>query len=59
LPAPAGGRAHQSDGATLALLSTIFRGETPELFQALAFVLVGSGIVLSYPRPKASKAPKA
>jgi drug/metabolite transporter (DMT)-like permease len=56
LPAPAGGRAHQSDSATLALLSTIFLGETPELFQALAFVLVVSGIVLSYPRPKAPTA---
>jgi len=56
LPAPAGGRAHQSDGATLALLSTIFRGETPELFHALAFVLIVSGIVLSYQDPKAPKA---
>jgi drug/metabolite transporter (DMT)-like permease len=43
----------------MTLLSTIFLGETPELFQAQAFMVIGSGIVLSYPRPKASKAPKA
>ena len=43
----------------MALLSTIFLGEMPELFQARAFVLVVSVIVLSYPRPKASKAPNA
>jgi len=39
-----------------ALLSTIFLGETPELFHALAFVLIVSGIVLSYQDPKAPKA---
>ena len=38
-----------------ALLSTIFLGETPELFHALAFVLIVSGIVLSSQRPSAAK----
>jgi len=40
----------------MALLSTIFLGETPELSQAQAFVLVVSGTVLSYQGPKAPKA---
>jgi len=40
----------------MALLSTIFLGEMPELFQPQASVLIESGIVLSYPRPKAPKA---
>jgi ABC-type dipeptide/oligopeptide/nickel transport system permease subunit len=39
-----------------ALLSTIFLGETPELFHALAFVLIVSGIVLSSQRQSTAKA---
>jgi drug/metabolite transporter (DMT)-like permease len=38
-----------------ALLSTIFLGESPQLFHAAAFALIAAGIVLSARKTAAAK----